>query len=97
MESVTVYSKDDIDRCFTKTDASNIVNVESWRNKLGVFSKTETSNLIKQMQCVVVNTETNRLMTYNTESGKWVELTIKGANQDEYYPVYADMVPQPES
>lgn len=95
--ALDVYSKDDVDRGFTKTDASNIVNVESWRNKLGVLSKTETSNLIKQMQCVVINTDTNRLMTYNTESGKWVELTIKGTNQDEYYPVYADMVPQPVS
>ena len=91
------YTSDQVDNNFAKNDGTNLTSPDNWRNKLKVYSKDETKNLIMQMQCVVYDTVNNAFMVWNDESQKWVTIGIKGSIADEYYPVYSDASIQPPS
>ena len=92
-----LYTSDYIDNNFVKNDGTNLTSPDNWRNKLKVYSKDETKNLIMQMQCVVYDTVNNTFMVWNDEAQKWVTIGIKGSIADEYYPVYSDASIQPPS
>ena len=92
-----LYTIDQVDNNFAKNDGTNLTSPENWRNKLQVYSKDETKNLIMQMQCVVYDTVNNAFMVWNDEAQKWVTIGIKGSIADEYYPVYSDAPIQPPS